>query len=205
MKARNLKKFEWFFRPSQNSKLKPNFGYKRFKYKSELMKYLNDNFYDALNGEVALLYDTGNSSGTQRTWFVWYNDYAERNEPLKIVLKQELFRGRKYITRRKTIKIEKSEKRWLMYSDKILNLMCALSDTPVGTELHKRQTENLIKLFYKRGYKDIDLNSDEYKDVYNYEDYLNGNEPIPYSYWCDRCNYIRCAVIIHNYKMLYKN
>lgn len=199
MKARNMKTQGWSFRPHKDSKLK----FKVFKYKSDLMKYLNNNFREALNGEVALTFDTVNMSGTKRTWFVWYNDYSDINTPLKIELRQELFRGRKYITKRKTVKTSKESKRWFMFSDKVINLMCALSDTPIGTELHKRQTENLIKLFYKRGYKDIDLNSDEYKDVYNYEEYLTGAEPIPYSYWCDRCNSIRCAVIIENYKKLY--
>ena len=199
MKARNMKTQEWSFRPHKDSKLK----FKTFKYKSDLMKYLNNNFIEALSGEVSLTFDTVDMSGTQRTWFVWYNDYSDEKQPLKIELRQELFRGRKYITRRKTIKVEKDSKKWLMFSAKVNNLMCDLSDTPVGTELHKRQTENLIKLFYKRGYKDIDLNSGEYKNVYACKDYLSGAEPIPYSYWSDRCNFIRCAIIIENYKKLY--
>lgn len=192
MKQRNLKTFEWHFFPNMQSKL----SHKTFKYKKDLMKFLNNNFYEALNGHVELCYDTYNSSGTYKRYFVWFNDYADKNEPIKI----KLFRGSKYVF--KPSKYMDGEKKWISQANKVCTLMIALDKTEIGTELHKRQMENLIKLFYKAGYKPINL--EDYRDEYDYDDYVSLKEPIPYTYWCDRCNFLRCAIIIEVYNKLYK-
>ena len=109
MKIRNHRKYEWWFRPSKLSKFEKNLY--RFKYKSDLIKFLNKNFEESINGTVSLDHKSFNSSNTIREWFVWYNDYDEKGSKLKIELRQLLFRGRKVIS--KNNKISKEDKKLL--------------------------------------------------------------------------------------------
>lgn len=48
MKIRNHRKYEWWFRPAFDSKLEKNLY--RFKYKADLMKFLNKNLKESVNG-----------------------------------------------------------------------------------------------------------------------------------------------------------
>ena len=53
MKIRNHKKTEYLFYPHKKSKLLKGEPY-RFKRKQDLMRFLNNNFDESLNGEVCL-------------------------------------------------------------------------------------------------------------------------------------------------------
>ena len=107
MKIRNHRKYEWWFRPSENSKLEKHLY--RFKYKADMINFLNKNIDESVNGTVSLAHKSFNCSNTKREWFVWYNDYAVKGTPIKIVLKQMYFRGRKFIS--KNNKISKGDKK----------------------------------------------------------------------------------------------
>lgn len=191
MKIRNHRKRAWLFVPHKDSKLKEK-GYK-FKYKSDLMSFLNRHFENALNGEVWLEEDTFNSSGYLRMWFVWYNDYAEENQKDKIVLKQQLFRGRKYIF--KPSKISKSAKKYFAFSNKVGHLMCNIEDEKNNLSIHPKDAKRLIELFHKRGFKDFVPTEEE-------QEYIDQNikEGIPFFYWSDRCNFLRCKTILEYFK-----
>ncbi len=195
MKIKNHIKYEWWFRPHENSKLQNKLKpYKRifvFRYKSDLMKFLNNNFEDVLNGEVSISYQTFNSFATLREYFVWYNDYADINEPSKIVLKQLDFRGRKYIS--PIDKISKLSKKYFSMSSKRMSLMWYIGKNGIN----KSHAKNLLNIFYKSGFKDFIINKENQK----YVDYylVDGNE-IPWLYWSDRCDYLRMKIIIEWFK-----
>lgn len=190
MKIRNHRKYEWWFRPSEESKLQKHLY--RFKYKSDMMKFLNRNFEEVINGTVSLDHSCFNSSGCVREWFVWYNDYALKGTTLKIELRQLLFRGRKYIF--KPSKIEKENKKYFAFSNKVVSLMGNIYQDDEKTILPK-DAKRLIALFEKRGFKDFEPTEEDWV-------YINGHilEGIQFSYWSDRCNFLRCKVILEFFK-----
>jgi len=108
MKIRNHRKYEWWFFPSENSKLEKHLY--RFKFKADMMKFLNGNLAESINGTVSLKEDSFAGSQCLREWFVWLNDYAEKKEKLKIELRQLTFRGKKYIFR--PSKVSKDSKKY---------------------------------------------------------------------------------------------
>jgi len=191
MKIRNHRKLEYWFIPTTDSDLK---GKYTFKYKSSLMRFLNANFNNALNGSVRIEVSEFSSFYTNRHYIVWCNCYEYRNyktNNLKIVLKPENFRGRKYI--HKFSKISKESKKYLAFSDKVINLMCNI-EAEDGTIL-KKDAEKLVKLFYKRGFKDFVPTEEDLE-------YINGyiSEGIPFFHWSDRCNWLRTKTIIEYFK-----
>lgn len=189
MKIRNHRKMEWWFNSSKESKLKKHLY--KFKYKSDLMKFLNNNFEEALNGEVRLEETSFCHSGCVRTWFVWYNDNMPKGSKLKIELRQQSFRGRKYIFKKS--KIAKSDKKYFAFSNKIISLMCNIF---VDEEtILPKDAKRLVELFYKRGFKDFEPDEDEWA-------YINGhiNDGISFWHWSDRCNWLRMKTIIEYFK-----
>ena len=190
MKIRNHRKYEWWFRPSKNSKLEKHLY--RFKYKSDMMKFLNKNFEESLNGTVSLDHKSFNCSNTIREWFVWYNDYDVKGAKLKIKLKQLLFRGRKFISKHN--EISKENKRYFAFSGKVSSLMCNIYQSDEETILPK-DAKRLIELFKKRGFEDFEPTEDDLI-------YINGHiiDGIQFSYWSDRCNFLRCKVILEFFK-----
>jgi hypothetical protein len=170
----------------ENSKLEKHLY--RFKYKADLLKFLNSNFENALNGTVALDHKSFNCSNTKRKWFVWYD---VKGATLKIVLKQLLFRGRKFIS--KYNKIEKSAKKYFAFSDKVISLMSNIYEE--NGAILSSKAKRLIKLFEKRGFKDFEPTEEDWE-------YINGHisDGMCFSYWSDRCNFLRCKVILEYFK-----
>lgn len=190
MKIRNHRKYEWWFTPDKNSKLKKHLY--RFKYKADLMRFLNNNLMESVNGIVSLDHQSFNCSDTKREWFVWYNDYTVKSTPLKIVLKQMDFRGRKFISRNN--KISKVDKKYFAFSSKVISLMGNIYESDEKIILSSK-AKKLIKLFEKRGFKDFTPTEEDW--VYINSHILNG---IQFSYWSDRCNFLRCKVILEFFK-----
>lgn len=190
MKIRNHRKYEWWFRPSKLSKFEKHLY--RFKYKSDMMKFLNKNFKESINGTVSLDHSCFNSSGCVREWFVWYNDYDVKGSKLKIELRQLLFRGRKYIF--KPSKIEKESKKYFAFSNKIVSLMCNICEEDEETILPNKANK-LIHLFKKRGFKDFEPDEEEWE-------YINGHisNGISFFHWSDRCNFLRAKTIYEYFK-----
>ena len=182
MKIRNHRTRRWRFYPSEKSKLK----FKEFKYKSKLMRFLNSNLGETINGEVALYESAFGSSQTSRLWFVWCNQNT--NEPkIKAVLKQLDFRGRKYVF--KPSKISKESKLYFAFSDKVVRSMCHLKDGEGIIAPNK--AKNLVTLFKKRGFKDFEPTNDDWV-------YINGHiaDGIDFFHWSDRCNWLRTKTVI---------
>lgn len=182
MKLKNSKQKTWVFVPRTNSLLRN----KSFKYKSDLMKYLNNNFNEVINGTIRLEFDYFGMFHTSKEWLVWV-----KSNFLEIELRQLSF------SRTKTQKVKKEDKKYFTYSDKIINLMCYIDKLDVISPNH---IKNLVKLFYKRGFKDFILNEDEQEYV-NY--YINNG--IDFFHWSDRCNTLRTKTIIEYFKHKYEN
>lgn len=190
MKIRNHRKYEWWFRPPEHSKLEKHLY--KFKYKSDMMKFLNNNIKEVVNGTVSLDHNSFDCSNTIREWFVWYNDYDVKGAKLKIELRQLLFRGRKYIY--KSNKISKRNKKYFAFSEKIISLMSNIYQGDEKTVLPK-DAKKLIDLFEKRGFKDFEPTEEDWI-------YINGHisDGIDFFYWSDRCNFLRCKVILEFFK-----
>jgi hypothetical protein len=190
MKIRNHRKYEWLFHPHKKSKLEKH-AY-RFKYKADLMIFLNKHFEESLNGVVRRDHKSFNCSNTQREWFVWYNDASPRREGLKIVLKQMEFRGRKFIC--KPYPISREDKKYYAHSEKIIQLMCNICEEDEETILPNKANK-LIRLFKKRGFKDFEPDEEEWE-------YINGHisDGISFSHWSDRCNFLRAKTIYEYFK-----
>lgn len=193
MKVRNRRIREWVFIPDEESKLKKN-SY-TFKYKSKLLKFINGNLKECLNGTVSIEEHYFNSSYTVRVWDVWVNEKSySSGATLKADLRQVLWRGKKFVS--KPNKIEKADKKYFTYSDKIINLMLHIgNDINNGISINPSNAKNLYKLFLKRGYKDFEPTENEL-------DYINNNieKGISFYYWSDRCNWLRCKTIIEYFK-----
>jgi len=190
MKIRNHRKYEWRFTPSRNSKLEKHLY--RFKYKADMMSFLNKNIDETVNGTVSLDHKSFNCSNTKREWFVWYNDYTVKGTPIKIVLKQMDFRGRKFIS--KNNKISKEDKKYFAFSNKVSSLMCNIYEED-GKTILPTKANKLIDLFKKRGFIDFEPTEEDLK-------YINGHifDGVQFSYWSDRCNFLRCKVILEFFK-----
>jgi hypothetical protein len=190
MKLRSHKKREYCFFPPLNSELKKH-SY-TFKYKKDLMKFLNSNFLNTLDGVVDIHENTLNASYTLRSYSVWYNkrEYTTGVKP-KIVLKQQTFRGKKYIS--KTHKISKEDKKYFAFSEKVINLMCNI-ETEDGI-ISPEKAKNLYTLFIKRGFKDFEPSEEDLQ-------YINGHisKGIDFYHWSDRCNWLRTKTIIEYFK-----
>lgn len=193
MKIRNHRKHSYYFYPAKDSELKN----RQFKTKKSLLRYLNSNVDEAVNGTVGYNEKSFSSNHFVRQWFVWYNDKpSQRNQQLRVSLRQLDFRGRKYITRRKIVKTSKSTKKYYAFSEKVINLMGAIEDRLCNGESISKYTANrLVTLFYKRGF--IDFVPDE-----ETQRYIDGNieKGIPFFYWSDRCNGDRMKTIIEYFK-----
>lgn len=189
MKIRKHRKREWWFLPHSNSELEK--GQYKFKYKSDLMRFLNNNFMNALNGTVRLEEHSFGHYGCIRSWLVWYNDFAPKNSPYKIDLRQELFRGRKYIF--KPQKISKDSKKYFAFSNKVISLMSNIKKDD-GT-IDSKDAIKLVTLFNKRGFKDFEPTEEDWE-------YINGHisDGIDFSHWSDRCNTYRMKTIIEYFK-----
>lgn len=190
MKIRNHRKYEWWFRPPENSKLEKHLY--KFKYKSDMMKFLNNNIKEVVNGTVSLDHKSFNCSNTIREWFVWYNDYTFKGDKLRVELKQMLFRGRKYIS--KPCKISRGDKKYFAFSKKVISLMSNIYQGDKKTILPK-DAKKLISLFEKRGFKDFEPTEEDWV-------YINGHisDGIDFFHWSDRCNFLRCKVILEFFK-----
>lgn len=194
MKIRNTKKKTYVFYPHESSILKGRSYTYRFKNKKNLMRFLNGNFGDAVNGIVQISVSTLQSFYTERQYFVWYNEFEWRHNKTnkqKIVLKQELFRGRKYIS--KGFRTSKSDKKYFAFSDKVINLMTHIGNNGIS----ESNAKNLICLFYKRGWKNEELTGDDIEYV---EFYLKDNKEPQWFYWSDRCNSLRMKIIYEWFK-----
>lgn len=152
------------------------------------MDFLTAHLNDAVNGEVRLEESGFGFSGCIRMWVVWYN-YKEYRSGAKVRadLRQSNFRGRKFV--RKPRKVEKSNKKYFAFSDKIISLMSNIQDES-GTILPK-DAKRLVELFKKRGFKDFEPDADDWI-------YINGHisDGIDFNYWSDRCNWLRTKAII---------
>jgi hypothetical protein len=193
MKIRNKKKRKYIFYAHKYSNLNK---WKRsyvFKYKSELMNFLNNNFVDSLNGNVHVDISNFNGFGTEQTYFVWYNDYKANKEGYKIVLKKN---PKRHINR----KISKSSKKYFAFSDKVYSLMNHISDSyeDISTSyqsIDPRNAKNLVKLFYKRGFKDEGFDEDDLEYINSYLE-----SGVDFFHWSDRCGNLRMKVIIEYFK-----
>lgn len=190
MKIRNHRKREWWFFAPEYSKLKKS-AY-RFKYKSSLMNFLKGNLYEVLNGEVRLEESAFGHSGCTRMWTVWINDRAyDAGAKIKIELRQVLFRGRKYVF--KSQEVSKEDKKYFAFSDKVISAMSDIKDE--NGVITAQKAQKLVELFKKRGFKDFIPDADDLA-------YINGHigDGIDFSYWSDRCNWLRTKTIIEYFK-----
>lgn len=188
MKIRNHRKLEYWFFPSEDSKLQT----RTFKYKSYLMNFLSCNFFEALNGKVRLHEKSFGRSGDLRAWDVWFNQYQNSKGAYpKIELRVLNFRGKKYY--HKPFKISKADKKYFAFSDKVINLMCNIQDD--NGNILSKDAKRLVDLFKKRGFNDF-IPSEE--DL----EYINGHisKGIDFFHWSDRCNTLRMKTIIEYFK-----
>lgn len=192
MKIRNHRKREYWFYPSDDSNIEKKSAHV-FKYKRSLMRFLNKNIFEAVNGIVRVEEKSFGSSGPIREYFVWYNKYEFENkqQALRVVLKQLDFRGKKYIF--KPQKVSKDNKKYFAFSNKVISLMSEIESD--NGEILKKDARKLVDLFKKRGFKDFEPDKDEWE-------YINGNilKGIPFFYWSDRCNWLRTKAVIESFK-----
>lgn len=191
MKIRNHKKREYIFYPIEENR--QYFESKRFifKYKSDLIKFLNKHLIHAVNGTVTLSESGFGYSGSIREWFVWYNERSLKHGNIQIELRQLDFRGRKFIHKKHII--GKRDKKYFAFSNKVINLMYYIEKED-GT-IESKDAKKLVDLFYKRGFKDFEPTEEDWT-------YINGHigVGIEFKYWCDRCNWLRTKTIIEYFK-----
>ena len=72
--------------------------------------------------------------------------------------------------------------------------MCNIYESD-GETILPNKAKNLINLFEKRGFKDFEPSEEDLK-------YINGHisDGIDFFYWSDRCNFLRCKVILEYFK-----
>ena len=186
MKLRKHRKYTQQFYPRKDSKL----DFKPFKYKKDLMNFLTSNLDEAVGGTVRYHEKNAHSSGDIRMWYIWYNQYKYLNKgaKFKIELRNQAFRGRRFIFKRD--RIPKAEKIYKAFSDKVIRAMC-------NFDYSKKSAERLVELFYKRGFKDFEPSKEEWE-------YINGHieEDISFFYWSDRCYTLRVKTVIEYLKRL---
>jgi len=188
MKIKDHRKREWWFYPHENSKLNKGRCY-TFKYKSDLMNFLNSNFIESLSGEVIVNEDSFSSSLTIRSYQVWYNKKANSGGAK---WKIRLCRNKSYRFRNHN-NISKESKKYFAFSDKVINLMCNIRDEDGNITPNK--AKRLVELFEKRGFKDFDPDEEDLR-------YINGHieDGIDFYHWSDRCNWLRAKTIIDYFK-----
>jgi len=192
MKIRNHRNRSWCFYPNDNSNIVNKSAY-IYKYKSDLMNFLNSNIEGAVNGLVVLEEKSFNRSGRIRSWFVWCNNYKEDNEKLKVKLIQQDFRGHKFFISKEGRKIDKYSKKYFAFSGKVINLMCSIGDDGF---VSKNKAQRLLNLFKKRGFKDWEVNDDDDKRYIEY----HIDRGIGFYHWSDRCNWLRTKTVIEYLK-----
>lgn len=187
MKIRNHKNKLWCLFPPKKSLLNRGMCY-TFKKKSSLMRFINGNFDELVNSEVTMLIEGWNSSTHLRCWAVWYNDKSVLNgAKFKPELRQMLMRNKKW--QFKPDKISKKNKKYFAFSDKVIRLMCKISDQ--GEHIESKDAKKLVQLFNKRGFKDFKPTEDDL-DYINY--YIE--KGIDFYHWSDRCNWLRTKTVI---------
>lgn len=191
MKIRNHRKYEWWLWPISGSKIDKGRCY-IFKRKSALINFIAGNINDCIGGVVRLEHSCFNSSGPVREYTVWYNEYEyhQKRRPFTVVLKNEAFRGSKYIFKPRPI--SKEDKKYFAFSDKIMSLMCRLSEEK---EITQKDANRLVGLFVKRGFKDFipDDGDQRYIDFYL-------EKGIDFYHWSDRCGWLRMKTIIEYFR-----
>jgi len=186
MKIRKLKrKYYWFVFPSSDK-----YKNKKFKIKKDALNYLNSMGFNALNSIIRREVDGISYSHSSFELCAWYNEYEYifKKMPFKIVLKQKLFRGKKYIFKER--KIEKVTVKYFTKSEQIINLMIHISNEYENNRLPSDSNfKNLIELFKYR-FSELPNNSNGYgKGIEKLED-------CEFWYWSDRCGWDRASVII---------
>lgn len=178
MKIRKHRKREWWFFPTEESKLYIGRCY-IFKYKHDLMKFLNRKLCEVLNGVVSLEEKSFSGVYCLKHFRVGFN----KN---KIIFKK--------MEIRKPIlyKTSKRSKRYFAFSDKVINLMTHIGH---NEEITPASARNLVNLFKKRGFVDFEPTEDDWK-------YINGHisDGIDFFHWSDRCNWLRSKTIIEYFK-----
>lgn len=169
-----------------------DFKFKKFKYKSDCLKYLNSMGFDALNSIVSISINALNYSNTLREYSVWLDEHKYNKHGIfEFRLVNETFRGNKYIFPHRPI--EKVNVKYFAFGDKICSLMSHIGQSDT---INNSNLSNLLILFHKRGFRDFDPD-----DVFG-GDYVNNRlsdnileDLNEWFYWSDRCNYLRCKVI----------
>lgn len=191
MKIRKQKKLEYIFFPHKDNlsmfKLRPFQPSVTFNSKRKLLCFLNNNVVSSLNGLVRVYEQGFGYSVWVKDYFVWYN---EKSQKLKIDLRNIDRKIRKH-------KISKQNKKWFAFSDKIINRMNLVENE--DKTINKNIAKNLVELFYKRGFKDFNPDSEE-QDYINY--YINREGGIDFYHWSDRCNVLRTKTVIEYFKKL---
>lgn len=183
MKQRKIKKqYSWVVYPYLDK-----YKVKKFKKKSDAIKYLYCMGLDALNSIVRKEIDGINFFYTSYELYVWFNkyEYFVKKQPLKL----ELRKGRFFRWETKD-KINKSTLQYFLKSNQIINLMLHISNEySEDREPTDSNLKNLIKLFKFRFGKLPD-------DCLGYGESINKLEDCGWSYWSDRCGFERASTII---------
>lgn len=164
--------------------------YYTFKYKHDMMKFINKYPFDLLGSYVYVDEEGANGfTGSVVEYLVWYNEYqANKGIPFKIVLKKT-FTPKWW----RSFKATKLEKLSYAFSHRIIELMTIIAyEMP---DINPSHAKNLTKLFYKIGYKEIIPNEEEQQ----YIDQFMKDGP-PFDYWCDRYYGLRMQTIIEYFK-----
>lgn len=178
MKTRKHRKLEWWFFPPKGSKIERGRCY-IFKYKSDMMRFINKNLSEAVNGSVHLEESSFAGSYCIRSYDVWHKAGVA-----------DLRR----VMHRKPFKVKRSSKRWFSHSNRAMQQMLAMQDGYT-----KQQADALVKTFYKMGFVDFEPTQEDW-------DYINGHikRGIDFYHWSDRCHYLRMKTIIELFKRQYK-
>jgi hypothetical protein len=190
MKIRKVTNRYYQIIPKEGTRLR----FKYFKYKKDLINYLTTNFRDCVNAEVCIYKESFGASFSEKNYMVWYNRNEYRNGAFfkaKLHLIQN--KGRRYISKLKT---SKRDKRWFSFSEKIISLMCYISDElHKGNPINKSNAKNLVILFKKRGFVDFEPSEEDLE-------YINGyiGQGIDFFHWSDRCDFLRMKTVIEYFK-----
>jgi hypothetical protein len=189
MKIRNYKKREYIFFPHDDSKLERNSYI--FKRKTNLIKFLNGRISDSINGIVRVYEEGFGYSTFICDYGIWYNE-KEYSSGAKLKIDLRLIDKRKF----KGYKIPKDSKKYFSFSERRITLMGLIADSiNKGEGINKSHAKNLVKVFYNSGFKDFE--PDENDRLYIERNIESG---ISFSYWSDRCGYIRMKAIIEYFK-----
>ena len=189
MKLRKFNKREYIFFPPDDSKLtKVSYIFSK---KDKLMKFLNGNINDSINGIVRIYYNSFGSSKHICDYHIWYNEkqYNSGANPRIDLRKID-------IKKRKPFSVSKKTKLYFAFSKRRINLMLIIgNDIYENKEINSSHAKNLVKVFYKSGFKDFEPDEGELNYINNIiEDGLS------FIYWSDRCNYLRMKTIIEFFK-----